>query len=870
VTSRYAIAVVQSPNLGKAARSFAFAAGQPSPTEETYRRRVLGVFQGHWRAGGATEPGDSSASLDGSGTFGQSAFFVEDDGIFGSPIEIDADNDSYDGSGSPLVLTFASSLSGLTPNASWQVWITGGTGWTPGVYTPDAVDTVAGTIDMPSGPVSTDLPTGYVLLGTYCEKYVPLVSLMDSDQCSPPTNSTNLNQSPWHDYGPWLPPGTLVNGGHVDVVFRGRLRMRYLTGRPVDDTAPADGIYDVVDGCNVYFTVDPWSCALNTSFGYGSSERDVGTERPTRLGWNPETNYTAATFESGAQSYASCTTATTTNLVSNVGTPFDYLFPEIGALVHVTDAGSSGLSLATDYYVVSRPSATTCQLSLTQGGAVVNLSNSSADVDLDFERLRVVYSAHGYANGDPIHISTRDLGNTNNTTGGAQLGPPTTLTDGQCYYVARKTAGKFYLANDVSGAIRVAYVDDASTDLIVSKPIRRGSRHALTWMFNFATTDEVPDMSLCEIRLTGFADGRTAEDEQGVQWTCTLTVWPNSEHIGTQTGREQELAKSGVLVWGGGLSRTTPGDSMSPEFLSATASTAAPLLKAKDYFTAPDAVTFDSCEATPSGAASFLEHPYFQGVKVGDQIDITNAGGTSIALGTYYVHSKGNGVLDPLVNNNDTIKLTTSVGGSPYAFTTSSSTVEGTFIPTYGAYVSAMWDWGGNYDIVYLDADLLTNGTTSNGYVDYLVTPTYQGNEVIGYAPNAQGTYPKNSTAYRAATVTEITRDSDGLVIGEVAYHDNLRRIVFVRNYYPGEHIRNGDVLSFDTYRNTRAAASSSWSWTLDGAAIQTKTANALLVKVGPNGTRLSTRLCVGGPPTGDCEVNIRGGWCEITSVESR
>lgn len=748
----------------RATQAYASAAGLPSPTQDI-RHRVISVLQGNYRTGIGTDG------------ITQSAYFVEQDGILGEPELFEAC--AYSGT----QVTFpAGAFTGKTFNPSWRLWVPTTTGaWTAGQYVVTAkADDETLTV---TGPAGTDPFTGYLLEGIYAEPYMalgaPTASATPNFAAYSGSGIGPIDQSPWHDYGPYIMPGTLVNGGEIRAKYHGRIRMASITGRPFRDT-DSDGVCDVDSKCVVYFTIDPYSCALahpyraSTIIGSPSllehNELLFFPPSPTRIGWNPSTNYVGATFE---------------------------------------DDGSGN--------------------------------------------LRILSTAHGKQNLEVVHITAFDIDEDNVADHSSDLGVPSTLVEGQGYYVRNRNADSFKLSESPTATTRVLYANDASETLIVSQPVRTGSHHAMTWAFEFTPGYEIPDFSWCTIDLVGSADGRTADSEEGVNWRCELTVYPNVEKVGTDV-RRQVVSKTGVLRWGGAYSRTTPGASMAGEFTETTA-VGAPLFFLRGYYTATDAVSFTGCVI---GAGSSLEHPNFQGARVGDSITISSAPGTDLAAGDYFVHSKTAG-------NPDTIRVSSTLGGAAVTIVGTSSTAAGSFLPTYGAFKTSMWDWGGAYDIVHIDSDLVTQGLSSLGMTDYPVEPTYQGNDVIGYTGTTAQVTAKNASPYREATVSRV-KNAAGTVMGEICYHDPLRRVIFVRPRVSGEHITYGDALTIETFRNVRTGT----AWANESSAVQTKTCNALAVEIGPNGTRLSTRIAVSGPPTGECELNIRTGIVETFSVGSR
>lgn len=833
-----------SSTATRATRAYATAAGLPSPTLDI-RHRIISVIQGNYRAGIGTEG------------ITQSAYFVEQDGILGEPELFEAC--AYSGT----QVTFpAGAFTGKNFNPSWRLWVPTTIGdWSAGLYvvTAKASDTLL-TV---TGPVaSTDPFTGYLLEGIYAEPYMaigaPTAGSASNIAAYPGSGVSVLDQSPWHDYGPYIMPGTLVNGGEVRATFHGRIRMASLAGRPFRDT-DSDGVCDVLNKCEVYFTIDPYSCALahpyRASGIVGSPSALEHNEllffppSPTRLGWNPSLNYVGATFDKIALTGL---TANDTNDRIISAPSFDADFPNVGMRFRVTDAGTSNLALLTDYFVIDRPSNASFTFSTTKGGSIFNIS-AAGTVSIEFQSMRVNYTAHGRVNKEVVHVTAFDLDEDNVADHSTDLGVPSTLTEGQGCYVQGKTTNAFFISEDIAGTSPFDFVDDASQTLIVSQPVKTGSHHAMTWAFEFTTSDEIADYQWCTIELVGTADGRTSDTEEGMNWRCTLTVFPNVENVGVDV-RRQVISKAGVLTWGGAYSRTTPGASMAGDFVEAAA-VGAPLFFLKGYYTATDAVSFTGCVV---GGGSSLEHPNFQGARVGDSITISAVTGTGLATGDYFVHSKTAG-------NPDTIRITSSLGGSALNIVGTASSCDGSFLPTYGAFKTSMWDWGGAYDIVHVDSDLVTMGASTLGMTDYPIEPTYQGNDVIGYTGTTAQVNAKNASPYREATVSRV-KNAAGTVLGEICYHDPLRRVLFVRPRVEGLHVTYGEALTIETFRNVRSGT----TWSNESSPIQTKTCNALTVELGPNGTRLSTRIAVSGPPTGECELAIRSGIVETISRGSR
>lgn len=787
MTDEYLFGTVGEATVTRSNRSYGRAAGLPSPSSD-YEHKVVNIFNGRWRVGEPLRYTPTVANGFNPDIIPSITKFVEQQGILGEPVAF-ADA-TYVGGTTTITIPDADAAD-LT--ADWHVWIyesaSGGTPLTVGVYriasgsgSDFVLDDELGTT--PSA--SNGTASGYLLKSLYAEVYnaIPAPSESSARDQIAANNDSEISMSPWHDYGFWLPPATLVGGGRVKISMFGRIRMNHLAGRP---TLPAEtGGGAVIDGCYsntgigkayLYLTVDPFSSSL-VYYDHTHTEALFKPQRVSILKWTPENKFTSPT------------------LVADTGT------------------------------------------------------------------LELRSTTHEISTGDVVCVVSADPDDNTNV--------PTNIEVGAHYYAypaSSSTANRFRLTTSRNEALdddpaHVVASGGEANPVVVARLAHRGSPFCLTWRFEFTTADEIADYKECELEIVGFGDGRTVNTEEGTKWTATLIVRDTPEKVGI-ADRITSVNDGTEKRWSGSLVRTSPGTSMDEVFGGdEPAASGAPYRLAKlRYFTAPDVVEVlvagPELGASADGTAETVTHPYFCGLKPGDRIDITDAGTTGLTPGTFY--SRTYGTTDRTEHS-----LNQSDGTTQATFNSSTDDIEAEFYPSYAAYWPSFWDYGGNYDIVQLDAALeagtIGSGTTTVAGVAYWpIGPTYQGSEVIGFADTR-----KNSSAVRRATITEV--EVGGAVVGEVCFYDNTRRLAFVRMFTPGEHIQNGDALTFKTYANERTTT----AWSFNSTAKQTVTADALLVKHGPQGTRLSMRVAMGGPPTGDCQLDLRGGSVEIQRVRSR
>lgn len=119
----------------------------------------------------------------------------------------------------------------------------------------------------------------------------------------------------------------------------------------------------------------------------------------------------------------------------------------------------------------------------------------------------------------------------------------------------------------------------------------------------------------------------------------------------------------------------------------------------------------------------------------------------------------------------------------------------------YDAYYSSRWDYGGDYDLLHLNGDVLLHALATSGEYDYPLD-SIQGVQAHGLS--SQG---------RRATKTYVHRGAETTPIAEVVFYDQARRLCAVRNLVEGEAICRGDELTFKTYRYVKVQSVSGLTW---------------------------------------------------------
>ena len=107
----------------------------------------------------------------------------------------------------------------------------------------------------------------------------------------------------------------------------------------------------------------------------------------------------------------------------------------------------------------------------------------------------------------------------------------------------------------------------------------------------------------------------------------------------------------------------------------------------------------------------------------------------------------------------------------------------------YDAYYTSRWDYGGDYDLLHMNGDVLLHALATSGEYDFPLD-SIQGVQAHGLS--SQG---------RRATKTYVHRNGESAPVAEVVFYDQARRICAVRNLIEGEAICRGDELEFKTYR---------------------------------------------------------------------
>lgn len=119
----------------------------------------------------------------------------------------------------------------------------------------------------------------------------------------------------------------------------------------------------------------------------------------------------------------------------------------------------------------------------------------------------------------------------------------------------------------------------------------------------------------------------------------------------------------------------------------------------------------------------------------------------------------------------------------------------------YDAYYSSRWDYGGDFDLLHLNGEVLLHALATSGEYDYPLD-SIQGVQAHGLS--SQG---------RRATKTYVHRNGEATPIAEVVFYDQARRLCAVRNLVEGEAICRGDELAFKTYRYVKVQSVSGLTW---------------------------------------------------------
>lgn len=774
--------------------ALARAQGYPSD-DQMYRRRVLMLANGQWIAGR-----DTSGFQDSIGYFLRDGKKGTAGG--GKAISITGATLSVLSAGERTV-TKTGAFVGWTFYEGATIVATGGTGVTPVEVKITAATDDTLTLDDPG---LGELPAGPIadFAGSLSSEPVlePLVPLLQPGSADIPQIVGGANQSSfWDTMFAVLAPGELTMGAHWHTEIVGRLVASNLASRPSRNESGSADRYPAAGKVTLAFVIDPWSASPMTQRRLENEQQYDGTV-PLRRGWTP-----------GGDQYN--TTAT--------------IAPQDG-----TAAPADGSVL------------------------VVNLPS------------------HGYQNGELVHITPVGISN-----------PIFAAVDpGQAYYVKRGTYNgtapinnfRLYpywdhLADPQDGLGTPLQLDISvdgdpadptpvgGPDYLGAVPVMvskfnnsqstgydayigpQGSMHRVQFMFELTYADLGADLERVGMRLEidAYADGRTSGTEEGVIWLAKLELFDNQEEVGNYQNRPVQR-QAAPKVWRSTIWRTTPGTALNTSTVLQPA-TAAPLWLAKRaYITASGQVSFTNAG---QDGVSLLTDPSFANLQVGDTIVVTTGAtlpGEGPIAGTYTVQSSADTVISLLAS------------GVPYSWT-GGPVVSGYSIPSDNAYWSTMWDYGGQYDIVHVDAPFITvSNNPANGLTDLPLA--------------------SRRSNYATATVTYVSvTASEADLIGEVVYHDDSRGVLFIAPFVDEDgharHVQNGETLTLYTYTREWATQTSPTN-KFNTTASQTKTVTAKTVEIGPHATVCALRMGVSGPQDSNVQLEARVITSEILTHGSR
>lgn len=455
-------------------------------------------------------------------------------------------------------------------------------------------------------------------------------------------------------------------------------------------------------------------------------------------------------------------------------------------------------------------------------------------------KILITLNDHVLASDDIVHITS--------VVDGDNVNLPPDLEEGVPLYVALSDvdsdvtddANTFTLSYTPSSVGFDPVLNNYDSDpaelqtlLVAVSKSSSGSMHGITWKFTFTATEETDfdDYQYGKLELWGFADGRTAQTQEGVIWTAQMTLYPMamSARNGAANHIEAVDMSTALVSNGASVGMTTPGNSMTTSG-SDEAMTAAPLYRVKTtYYTdstptnihayqpalwdyggnydkvhleerphneiiyTGGAITFSGATWNASArtiqkAAAFTSYSF----RIGDKVRIT--GGTGWTAGYYEVEAK---------EANNRIRLVAGQAGMA-----------------------------------------ASNNTDTAGDIDDYPLVAVLSEEVSGQN-------------YNPAIQTLVVRD--GETIGEVVWYSNIRQLLHVRTWND-VHVRRGDALELHVHRREKDGGSGSWSFNCNTTTpIRTIPVTAGTVEIGPHPTYLQGRIACDGPSNSDCVFEARG-----------
>lgn len=777
----------------------AIIAGTGTPSHDMFARSRFfpGPQHGRWRCGLSTSRivGTDSVS------------HVYRDGIVGEVYEFE--DAAWNDAGKTITLTGA--FAGLTWNDNVVVVIKSGTGWVPGIYKVQTIDsdnqiTLLSPIDPDFDAVSGKWPganntdtTGYLCLGYYQEAYVPIGAPVGAtgggNQFNlPGVASTEFTYpvSKYWDYATcWMPPGGVGGGGRYAIRMAGRIKLADLAVHPSDSVgANAPGAYDTADGVRVCLVVDPWSsvfASLGTNHVDGPTS--YRAQQRTLLGWTPAGGASESSFDDAGGG----------NL-RLLGKSHGYLFAGDASAVRLTQFDPDGAALpdidnGATYWVdalaganlgnytlfLDRSLATQVTSAVFTGSAVASVGATGSLYALRFyfdipPRVSYLRNAEATAATDQIShqaLASRAVGDSlvcvQADGSGLSANTPVTLN------AVTATAATDRISE---AALSSRSVGDALLCLVAGAS---GLTVGVTYYIKTKPTATTAELSL----TPGGALFDITGDETGLSFLYSNVYYIVSKP--TTTTATLSLSRGGGSVF----NITSDADEVCFSYTDPDA------IDTEDYSRCEIEVVIDgdcSSDNSESGvraSAVLRVLPYTETVGA-----VTFGASSGVGFEEFRASASRT---SPGNASRDTVVLEKATG-APQVIAKADYYTDGA-ANGYDAYYSSRWDYGGDYDLLHLNGEVLLHALATSGEYDYPLD-SIQGVQAHGLS--SQG---------RRATKTYVHRSGESTPVAEVVFYDQARRICAVRNLDEGEALTRDDELEFRTYRYVKVQSVSGLTW---------------------------------------------------------
>jgi hypothetical protein len=461
--------------------------------------------------------------------------------------------------------------------------------------------------------------------------------------------------------------------------------------------------------------------------------------------------------------------------------------------------------------------------------------------------LLVTLPLHSLISGDPVHLCSVPIDEDGN------LGVIDDIEEGRLYYVCLDDIDAGIVDPDNSFTLSKVPPTDkyvpvgfsAATGKVCVSRGAFGSYRRIPFAFLFTDAEETAndDWQYCTGRIDGFADGTTANNEQGVIWRGQLSVHRTAEIAihGANDVKNAIAMGTPDLNATAVIPRTTPGNTMNISGSGTESIVGAPLFRIKTrVYTdggATDHHAYANTRMDFGGEWDVVEidqklhnEAYYTGAQI-----VVDAGAYNAANRT--IQQAGKFTTYQFVNY-DKIRLTGGTG-------------------IVAGYYELQAKEANNRVKLKADARLpLSDNANTTADIDEYPLVSFLGEQSTGQA-------------HQLATLTLAYRASSGLFLGEVYFHDNLRQQIWIRRANDGEYTIPGETLTLKTYRREKEGGSGSWGFH-DTTPIREYTVVAGRVNRGPQKIPLHFRVAVNGPPNGDCALEVRSGRVELRRHRSR